>query len=76
MSEPGSATEVRLASLLMLLRLDAPRPSDSFAESVMRAVRRQHLTRSVVSALEDFFAAAARALAVLFGLTPPRAATA
>lgn len=76
MSETGSAAEIRLAGLLMLLRLDAPRPSDSLAESVMRAVRRQHLTRTVVSAIEDFLAAAARALAVLFGLTPPRTAPA
>ncbi len=77
MTEPLTPVEARLAALFMFLQADAPRPSDDLKQAVMRGVRRQHLLRAALAALEDVLAALARAVAVVLGISsPPRTATA
>ena len=70
--EPRTPAEERLAALLLLLVAEAPRSTDALRDAVMRAVRRQHVLRSALAAIEDLLAALARAVAVVLGLHPPR----
>jgi hypothetical protein len=73
MSEPVSPAHERLAALLLFLRVDAPRPSDDLREAVMRSIRRTHVLRSALAAVQDVLEALANALAVVLGLRPPPA---
>ncbi len=73
MSEPPrTPAEERLATLCLLLVADLPHSTDALREAVMRNVRRQHLLRSALAAIEDLLAALVDALAVVLGLRPPR----
>ena len=51
--EPRIPAEERLAALFLLLVAEAPRSTDALREAVMRAVRRQHVLRSALAAIED-----------------------
>ena len=73
MSEPVSPAHERLATLLLFLRADAPRPSDELGEAIMRSIRRTHVLRSALAAVQDVLAALAEALAVVLGLRRPTA---
>ena len=77
MTEPLSPVEARLTTLLLFLQVEAPRPTDDLKEAVMRGIRRQHVARAALAALEDLITALGRALAVVLGISsPPRTATA
>jgi hypothetical protein len=69
-TEPRTPAEERLAALFLLLRADAPRPSDDLRTAIMRSLRRQHLVRSALAVIEELLTAIGRALAVLFGVHP------
>ena len=71
MSEPVTPAHERLATLLFFLRAESPRPSDDLHEAVMRSIRRTHVLRSALAAVQDVLAALAEALAVVLGLRRP-----
>ena len=71
MTDPTVPAHERLTAIFLLLAAEAPRASDSLADSVMRTARRQHVVRRAMAVLEELAVALVSALGVLLGIVPP-----